>query len=206
VDRLPYLPVGHFFRQSKVQKDEDGLERFSAVTAIRLAAEQPFGAKTYTSRMMSRLKGELMAECRGRNLFLPTTVGGMGVTPPRGWKYHVTDEQLKKAERLVHVLDLQPRPHNCGVEVRVIRVDEEGYAPLETFRRPEKVKKVEEKWIRSGRPVANPQVHRFHNLVAVVSWPYDQWAYTNPCRVNETSTQECPVTEPVTVPSCTVTH
>lgn len=124
VRRLPYLPVGHLFGQRKVIRGEEGEETFSAIEALRLAAEH--GARFF-KRMLVHHRPAVARACRGRNLFIPSIQGGMGLSPPPGWKWYVDEAQRTEAlDRIFQYrLNVRPLPANLR-EVRIRRVEKIG--------------------------------------------------------------------------------
>jgi hypothetical protein len=54
---------------------------------------------------LDRWKGQIDAECQGRNLFLPVALNGMGQTAPPGWEWFVTPKQAFVAD---HLMRTQP--------------------------------------------------------------------------------------------------
>lgn len=67
---------------------------FNEVVNGALPGRQADIAKMYISINGDAIK----AECWGRNLFLPTSVGGLGQTAPLGFRTKVTDEQVALAQ------------------------------------------------------------------------------------------------------------
>lgn len=131
VQTLPYLPVGHFFRQQKVQIDDQGRNQFDAVAAIRLATD--FG-KDFTAKMLDQHSSLLARACRGRNLWIPTVQGGMGLIAPAGFKFFVTEAQRSVALERLYRLKLSERPVPPHLrEVEVVRTDKHGVQPWRSW-------------------------------------------------------------------------
>jgi hypothetical protein len=101
--QIEYLPVGHYFGQQKVLRDEEGEQSFSAIEALRRAL--PHGTP-YFRRMMAKVK----PQCNGRNLFLPSVLGGFGLVPPPNWRWFVTETQLREAVEITKRVELTPLP------------------------------------------------------------------------------------------------
>jgi len=109
---IPYLPVGLFMGKHKVLAKAEAtdtvcLEPFSTVMQLIIdgslkGLDETGQARSaeMLKRYLARYSHEIAAECRGRNLFLPRSSGGLGVTPPPGWEYHVTKYQREIAGRL----------------------------------------------------------------------------------------------------------
>ncbi len=98
---IPFLNVGLFFGQNKVMGghgddviglDEDEKSYVTVINRI-LDGALPGKGKDVMAQYLTRFSTEIKAECRGRNMFLPISLGGMGVTPPEGFKFKVTAPQ-----------------------------------------------------------------------------------------------------------------
>jgi hypothetical protein len=93
---------------------------FDEVVRGALPGRQADIAKMY----MSIHGDKLRTESRGRNLFLPTSVGGLGQTAPIGIHSRITDEQIALA---LEIWRRQPykqpnvRPFNRGVELNEVQ-------------------------------------------------------------------------------------
>jgi hypothetical protein len=107
---IPFLNVGLFFGQNKVlgsQGDDgvDGLDEdeksYVSVIDRITAGALPGRGNEILAQYLGRFKAEIRAECLGRNLFLPISLGGMGVTKPEGFKSRVTVAQRQVAQELV---------------------------------------------------------------------------------------------------------
>jgi hypothetical protein len=105
---IPFLNVGLFFGQNKVMgghgDDVIGLDEDekSYVTVINrlLEGALPGKGKDIMAQYLTRFSTEIKAECQGRNLFLPISLGGMGVTQPEGFKSKVTPAQRMVARAI----------------------------------------------------------------------------------------------------------
>lgn len=98
---IPFLNVGLFFGQNKVMGghgddviglDEDEKSYVTVIDRI-LDGALPGKGKDVMAQYLTRFSTEIKAECRGRNMFLPISLGGMGVTQPEGFKFKVTAAQ-----------------------------------------------------------------------------------------------------------------
>jgi len=98
---IPFLNVGLFFGQNKVMGghgddviglDEDEKSYVTVINRI-LDGALPGKGKDVMAQYLTRFSTEIKAECRGRNMFLPISLGGMGVTQPEGFKFKVTAAQ-----------------------------------------------------------------------------------------------------------------
>jgi len=91
---IPFLNVGLFFGQNKVlgnDTDEEEKEKsYVSVIDRLLAGALPGKANDILAMYVKRHAVDIKVECAGRNLFLPISHGGMGVTQPEGWKSKVT--------------------------------------------------------------------------------------------------------------------
>jgi len=56
---------------------------------------------SFIALFLSKHGKKLTRECGGRNLFVPVAWGGLGQEPPAKWKWHVTENQVAIAERLL---------------------------------------------------------------------------------------------------------
>jgi hypothetical protein len=107
---IPFLNVGLFFGQNKVLGtqgdtgvdglDEDEKSYVSVIDRITAGALPGRGGEIL-AQYLSRFKTEIKAECKGRNLFLPISLGGMGVQKPEGFKSKVTVTQRYVAAKLI---------------------------------------------------------------------------------------------------------
>lgn len=84
---IPFLNTGLYFGQNKVLGGDDhDVEKSYSSTINRLVqGALPGKAADLLAMYISRHKSELNKECVGRNLFLPESLGGMGVNPVEGF-------------------------------------------------------------------------------------------------------------------------
>jgi len=85
---IPFLNVGLYFGQNKVLGGDDvDSENKSLSSTINRLIEGalPGKAADLLAMYIGRHKMELNRECAGRNLFLPQSLGGMGVNPVEGF-------------------------------------------------------------------------------------------------------------------------
>jgi hypothetical protein len=109
--RLDYIPIGlmrgHHKVSSTVSEDGEVKEEGGAIGALKqtLAActERPCFA---LAKFLTLNKKDLTEALRGRNLFVSEPEGGIGLTPPQGWKYTITDDQIDMCARAT--VDLWP--------------------------------------------------------------------------------------------------
>jgi hypothetical protein len=90
---VDYLNTGLFFGQGKVlaRTDEDTSERrMSDVVHEVIRGALPGQANWLLSKYLTLHSSEIEAESLGRNLFIPKSLGGMGVTKPPGFRTKVT--------------------------------------------------------------------------------------------------------------------
>lgn len=134
--KVGYFNTGLMMGKHKVQStvSRDGIEEFSYPLSASL--NELLSGSLEEKRIevlklyLSMHKNELLKETRGRNLFLPVSVGGMGVVPPvvsvRGqpllkWKFTITDQQRQWAGSLFSKSPLNAvmeRPLPFGIEPR----------------------------------------------------------------------------------------
>jgi len=84
---IPFLNTGLYFGQNKVMggDDHDVEKSFSSTINRLVQGALPGKAADLLAMYISRHKSELNKECAGRNLFLPESLGGMGVSPVEGF-------------------------------------------------------------------------------------------------------------------------
>lgn len=121
---IKFLNVGLMVGQHKVlgkvgSDDEIRSNPISAVVTEVVRGSLP-GREADVFRQYCGMHGEeLRREVKGRNLFLPRVLGGMGVMPIFGIETSLTLGQVALAERLIHLDRLVPmeRPLPLGWEV-----------------------------------------------------------------------------------------
>lgn len=146
--KIGYLNTGLFFGKHKVQstlsRDGDGEQKhpLSASMNELLSGSLPSKSIELLSSYLHRHRKELAEETRGRNLFLPISVGGMGVVAPSGWKSFVTPTQRHWAGGILMknpLLVSNQRPRPSGLDL--VEYDDKLVDPvssvieLEEFRR-----------------------------------------------------------------------
>ncbi len=92
---IPFLNTGLYFGQSKVLGGDD-VERAEGLCSTipkLLAGSLPGKQCEVLSGFLKRHHVEIQEECKGRNLFISESLGGMGVSLPLGWKTEVTMAQ-----------------------------------------------------------------------------------------------------------------
>jgi len=99
--KVGYLNTGLIWGKHKVQGKvgtDDPLANHPISASINEILEGCYWKKEEVLKfVLNANKKDLQKETRGRNLFLPISVGGLGVNPPVGWKFHVTKEQREWA-------------------------------------------------------------------------------------------------------------
>jgi hypothetical protein len=129
---IPFLNVGLFFGQNKVMGghgddviglDEDEKSYVTVINRI-LDGALPGKGKDVMAQYLTRFSTEIKAECQGRNLFLPISLGGMGVTQPEGFTSKVTAVQ-----RLVARAIFDDSPYGVISALPVERQHLEGSLP-----------------------------------------------------------------------------
>ena len=100
---IPFLNAGLYFGQHKVLGGDDveATESKCAVINRLLAGALPGKAPDVLAGYLAKHSKGIQNECRGRNLFIPCSLGGMGVDPPVGWSFSITAEQQYQAARIV---------------------------------------------------------------------------------------------------------
>jgi len=104
---IPFLNTGLYFNQSKVLQDDKESQRGFCSTINRLVqGALPGMAPELLKQFMHKHRALIAEECKGRNLFVPQSLGGMGVERPYGFEtsYHWT--QKAQAMRI-----LKGQPH-----------------------------------------------------------------------------------------------
>lgn len=104
--QIDFLNTGLLFGQNKVLQKDTGLdedEQSNAVSVINqlLKGALPGRQKPLLKSYLNRHKEKISKECAGRNLFIHTSLGGMGVTPPLGWSWKFTERQRISASARV---------------------------------------------------------------------------------------------------------
>jgi len=104
---IPFLNSGLYFGQNKVlgqQGDdyldgEDGEQSLSSTINRLLQGTLPGKQCDVLKMYLARHRRTIEEECRGRNLFISHSLGGMGVEQPVGWKNDLKVVQLVEARR-----------------------------------------------------------------------------------------------------------
>lgn len=120
--QINYLNTGLFFGQHKVQGGSELASQHSKNDASKglvvnlntiLAGARPGHESELLQTFLSVHKDEIRKECtvktfRGnyfrRNLFIPISLGGMGVKPPPDWKFYLTKQELYVANGFISKL------------------------------------------------------------------------------------------------------
>jgi len=113
---IPFLNSGLYFGQNKVLGGDDvDVEKTFCSTINRLIeGSLPGKAADLCAQFLNRHSHSIKKETLGRNLFLPISVGGMGVTLPDGFKFTVNSRQRMFAKMVVDdtpYATLEQRPH-----------------------------------------------------------------------------------------------
>ena len=114
--QIDYLNTGLFFGQNKVLlkrdieiDDKDNRPNIVTLANRVLAGSLPGRHSVLLKSWLSTHGSKLQEDCcvllpRGsvhrRNLFLPESVGGMGINPPRDWRFFITKDDRKYANSL----------------------------------------------------------------------------------------------------------
>lgn len=119
---IKYLNVGLFFGQHKVQgkkemelashhtKASDGLVvNLNTILAGSKPGKEADLLRKFLAFHGNKIKDECQVRTyRGnrfvRNLFIPISLGGMGVVPPVGWKYFITKQELYVANGYINLI------------------------------------------------------------------------------------------------------
>lgn len=107
--QIDFLNTGLLFGQNKVlQKDvtvgaEAQHHRVPVINQL-LKGALPGKQKGLFKDYLRRHKEDIREECAGRNLFIDPSLGGMGVNPPLGWAWDVTDRQRMTASVMAQKL------------------------------------------------------------------------------------------------------
>jgi hypothetical protein len=130
--QIDFLNTGLLFGQNKVlQKDVsvDAEAQHHRVPVINqlLKGALPGKQKSLLKEYIRMHKDDITKECAGRNLFMDPSLGGMGVKPPLGWKWEVTERQRMTATVMAQKLG---------------RFAEFGQGPLRGVELPEPMDKV----------------------------------------------------------------
>jgi hypothetical protein len=141
--KIPFLNVGLLVGRHKVlgtTESEDDLDLiegfpFSSVVDTLLEGALPGKEVDILKIYLSWHRKSITRELKGRNLFLPTSVGGLGQHAPEGFTYRVTREQL----RIAHAI-LADRPYLVSAQRplpsgRYLRVTQ-GPVDLRPFTEP----------------------------------------------------------------------
>lgn len=104
--QINFLNTGLLFGQNKVLQKDTGLdedEQSNAVSVINqlLKGALPGKGKSLFKSYLNRHKDKITRECAGRNLFIHTSLGGMGVIPPINWRWTFTERQRISASSRV---------------------------------------------------------------------------------------------------------
>jgi hypothetical protein len=105
---IPFLNSGLYFGQNKVLCSDDGPTAANSVSVINhlLKGTLPGRQCDVLKPYIKRWRNEIAMECKGRNLFVPISLGGMGVDRPVGFKTKFTWQQKAVAYRI-----LEENPH-----------------------------------------------------------------------------------------------
>jgi len=98
---IPYLNCGLYFGQNKVLGGDDIDENSSLCSVIEPLLLGARNQHKILSGFLKRHSSRIAEECAGRNLFVSTGLGGMGVVPPTGWRVGLTFGQLEHATRKI---------------------------------------------------------------------------------------------------------
>jgi hypothetical protein len=103
--QIDFFNTGLFYGQNKVlQKDTtldaESLTHRAPVIPVLLKGALPGRQHDVLRRYLRRWKSDLSEELQGRNLFIHTSLGGMGIPRPAGWSWRVTERQRKLATDL----------------------------------------------------------------------------------------------------------
>jgi hypothetical protein len=101
---VPYLNTGLFFGKGKVMGKTDETTDPRMMTAV--INEVVGGARAgrqsdLLKQYLALHRDQIADECRGRNLFIPIELGGMGIDMPPGWKTEVTIAQQTLAGKIM---------------------------------------------------------------------------------------------------------
>jgi hypothetical protein len=142
VRQIDYLNTGLFFGQHKVlakkgddNKKENDREVVVKIINTVLTGSLPGKQRSLLKQYLALHKDEIEPACRlvltarrgrshiSRNIFLPECCGGMGVTPPVGWRFKITRTQRKLAyvmnKAIIGFSSTQhPLPRPRSLEVR----------------------------------------------------------------------------------------
>lgn len=101
---IPFLNTGLYFGQSKVLADDKGErdEGFCSTVNRLLQGALPGKDSELMRQFVARHSSWIEQECRGRNLFVPQALGGMGVTRPLGFETKFTWQQRAVAMKRVN--------------------------------------------------------------------------------------------------------
>jgi hypothetical protein len=107
--QISFLNTGLLFGQNKVLQKDTGLDVMQQSNAVSVMNQVLKGAlpgkeAVLLKSYLNRHKDKVNAICAGRNLFIPTSLGGMGVNPPPKWKWSVTDRQRLTASARVRAI------------------------------------------------------------------------------------------------------
>lgn len=96
---IPFLNTGLYFGQNKVLggDDHDVEKSFSSTINRLVQGALPGKAAGLLAMFLNRHKAEVQRETYGRNLFLPQSLGGMGVNPVEGF----TSTKVTLAQRVL---------------------------------------------------------------------------------------------------------
>jgi hypothetical protein len=116
VRKLPYCPIGQMMGMAKVNPEDISAPTIpDAVVKEVLGRSIAFGFKPCATLALACTHLKDRGVVTWRNAFLPSALGGLGLTPPLGWKWAVSERQWEHANALlvangmVHLQVLPPR-------------------------------------------------------------------------------------------------
>jgi hypothetical protein len=144
-----YLNSGLYFGQGKVMNKVSDLDQESARTATAVITELVRGALPgkgcdILSLYLKKHEIQIKDECRGRNLFLPASVGGMDQVAPPGFKVEITLAQ----RILAH--DLRTRSKRASI----------GFGPLMAKEIEQKALTIRAPWLVKGKTKSDFELDR----------------------------------------------
>jgi len=94
--RVSYLNTGLFFGKGKVMgKTDDEVNPRTMTSVINEVVDGARAGKQcdILKQYLALHSDQIADECRGKNLFIPIELGGLGISMPYGWKTEVTQAQ-----------------------------------------------------------------------------------------------------------------
>lgn len=173
IRQMDYCPVGLIHGKHKVSvkntedsEEEEGTGLSGCLSVIIAGSRSP---TKMTKRFLSYNRFALNSECKGRNIFLPFFLGGMGVSPPPRFKIRISKAQLAEANRNWQSYKQEHLRVSARIGPRA--VDEQELERPETIEYHWTAKMLDDKpfqtrrWLRvEGELLSRSQIARYSSL------------------------------------------